>query len=187
MNYLLSTAHSACAHSLAPSLHNRKLVSRMCVLSFNRAIALHLVFLHALVLINTLAELDRLVDLAGTHATLTVASLCFPSLARQLLRLVMGPENAVAPPSTHGGNPATINKTLGGLPYRTLPIPTGPTAQRLPESISGEAGPHVIGRMPIAYRGKDERVERVLIDYCTSSLNTCNKIVGKTQLFQVSS
>ena len=28
----------------------------------------------------------------------------------------------------------------------------------------------MIGRMPIAYRGKDERVERVLIDYCTSSL-----------------
>ena len=29
---------------------------------------------------------------------------------------------------------------------------------------------HVIGRMPIAYRGKDERVERVLMYYCTSSL-----------------
>ena len=29
---------------------------------------------------------------------------------------------------------------------------------------------HEIGRMPIAYRGKDERVERVLMYYCTSSL-----------------
>ena len=29
---------------------------------------------------------------------------------------------------------------------------------------------HEIGRMPIAYRGKDERVERVLINYRTSSL-----------------
>ena len=87
MNYLLSTAHSACALSLAPSLPNRKLVSRMCVLSFHRAIALHLVFLHALVLINTLAELDSPVGLTGTHVTLTVASLCIPSLARQYLRL----------------------------------------------------------------------------------------------------
>ena len=31
-------------------------------------------------------------------------------------------------------------------------------------------GPHVIGRMPIAYRGKDERVERILMYYRTSSL-----------------
>ena len=75
MMYLLSTAYSACAHTLSPSLRYSKLASRMCVLSFNRAIALHLVFLHALVLINTLAELDRLVDLTGTHATLTVLSL----------------------------------------------------------------------------------------------------------------
>ena len=29
---------------------------------------------------------------------------------------------------------------------------------------------HEIGRVPIAYRGKDERVERVLMYYCTSSL-----------------
>ena len=56
-------------------------------------------------------------------------------------RLVMGPANAVAPPSTHGGKPAIINKTVGGLPRRTPPIPTGPTAQRLSESVSGEAGP----------------------------------------------
>ena len=47
----------------------------------------------------------------------------------------------MAPPSTHGGRPATINKTVGGLPRRTPPIPTGPTAQRLSESVSGEAGP----------------------------------------------
>ena len=90
---------------------------------------------------GTLAELDRLVDLAGTHATLTVASLCIPSLARRFLRLVMGPAHAVATPSTHGGNQVTINKTLGGLPRGTLPIPTGPTAQRLSEPVSGEAGP----------------------------------------------
>ena len=141
MIYLLSTAHSACALSLAPSLHNRKLVTRMCVLSFHRAIALHLVFLHALVLINTLAELDSLVGLTGTHATLTAAGLCIPPLARRYLQLVMGPGHAVATPSTHGDKPVTINKTLGGLPRGTLPIPTGPTAQRLSESVSGEAGP----------------------------------------------
>ena len=85
--YLLSTAHSACAHTLSPSLHNRKLASRMCVLSFNRAVALYLVFLHALVLINTLAELDRLVDLTGTHATLTVLSLGIRPLTHLFLRL----------------------------------------------------------------------------------------------------
>ena len=90
MNYLLSTVHSACTHSLTPSLYNRKLASRMCVLSFHRAIALHLVFLHALVLINTLAELDSLVGLTGTHVTLTVSSLCIPSLARRYLRLEQG-------------------------------------------------------------------------------------------------
>ena len=39
---------------------------------------------------------------------------------------------------------------------------TGTGTERLPI--------HVIGRMPIAYRGKDERVERVLMYYCTSSL-----------------
>ena len=126
--YLLSTAHSACARTLSPSLHNRKLASRMCVLSFNRAIALYLLFLHALVLINTCSELDTHVGLSGTRLTLTVASMCIPPLARRYFRLVMGPDHAVAPPSTHGGNPVTINKTVGGLPRGTLPIPTGPTA-----------------------------------------------------------
>ena len=85
--YLLSTAHSACAHTLSPSLPNRKLASRMCVLSFNRAVALYLVLLHALVLINTLAELDRLVDLTGTHATLTVVVLGIRPLFHRFLRL----------------------------------------------------------------------------------------------------
>ena len=113
----------------------------MCTLSFNRAVALYMVFLHALVLINTLSELDRLVDLTGTHATLTVLSLVIPPLTRHFLRLVMGPAHAVATSSTHEGNPVTLNKTLDGLPRGTLPIPTGPTAQRLPESVSGEAGP----------------------------------------------
>ena len=141
MLYLLSTAHSACAHSFTCSLHNRKLVYRMCALAFHRAIALHLVFLHALVLINTCSELDSVVGLTGTHATLTMAGLCIHSLARHFLRLVMGPANAVAPPSTHGGKPLTSNKTIAGPPRGTLPIPTGPTAQRLSESVSGEAGP----------------------------------------------
>ena len=100
-----------------------------------------LLFLHALVLINTCSELDSVVGLSGTHATLTMAGLCIPPLARHFLRLVMGPVNAVAPPSTHGGKPVTNDKTVSGLPRRTPPFPTGPTAQRLPESVSGEAGP----------------------------------------------
>ena len=37
-------------------------------------------------------------------------------------------------------------------------------------SITPFMSNHEIGRMPIAYRGKDERVERVLMYYCTSSL-----------------
>ena len=69
-------------------LHNRKLVSRMCVLSFNRAIALYLLFLHALALINTCSELDTHVGLSGTRLTLTVASMCIPPLARRYFRLV---------------------------------------------------------------------------------------------------
>ena len=87
MLYLLSTAHSACAHSFTCSLHNRKLVSRMVAMSFHRAVALHLVFLHSLVLINTCSELDSVVGLSGTHATLTMAGLCIPSLVRHFLRL----------------------------------------------------------------------------------------------------
>ena len=142
MLYLLSTAHSACAHTLSPSLRYSKLASRMCVLSFNRTIALYMVFLHALVLINTLSELDRLVDLTDTHATLTVLSLVIPPLTRHFLRLVMGPAHAVAPSSTHEGKRVTLNKTLDGPPLGTLPIPTGPTAQRLSEPVSGEAGLH---------------------------------------------
>ena len=140
MMYLLSTAHSVCAHSCTHSLLNRKLASKMCVLSFNRAVALYLVFLHALVLVNTLAELDSLVDLAGTHATLTVLVLGIRPLSHRFLRLVMGPAHAVAHSSTHKGDPVTLNKTLDGLPLGTLPIPTGPTAQRLSEPVSGEAG-----------------------------------------------
>ena len=87
MLYLLSTAHSACAHSFTCSLHNRKLVSRMVTMSFNRAVALHLLLLHILVLVNTCSELDSVVGLSGTHATLTMAGLCIPSLARHFLRL----------------------------------------------------------------------------------------------------
>ena len=87
--YLLSTAHSVCAHSCTHSLHNRKLASKMCVLSFNRAVALYLVFLHALVLINTLAELDRLVNLTGTHATLTGLVLGIRPLFHRFLRLFL--------------------------------------------------------------------------------------------------
>ena len=39
-----------------------------------------------------------------------------------------------------------------------------------PPALAYREKHHVIGRMPIAYRGKDERVERVLMYYCTSSL-----------------
>ena len=38
----------------------------MSVLAFNRPIALHLLLLHALVLINTCAELDKLMHVGGT-------------------------------------------------------------------------------------------------------------------------
>ena len=65
----------------------------MCVLAFNRLIALHLLLLHALVLINTCSELDSLVGLSGTQLTLTVASVGIPPLARQYFRL-RGPLNS---------------------------------------------------------------------------------------------
>ena len=104
-------------------------------------IVLYLLLLRALVLVNTCSELDTLVGLSGTRLTLTVASMGIPPLAHQYFRLVMGPAHAVASPSTHGGKPVTNDKTVGELPRRTPPIPTGPTAQRLSESVSGEAGP----------------------------------------------
>ena len=121
--HLLSTAHSAYAHYLAPSLRNRKHASKICVLAFNRSIIVYLLLLHALVLTTTCAELDKLMSVDGAGATLSMVVLGI----RPLIRLVMGPANAVAPPSTHGGKPATINKTVGGLPRRTPPYPAVPS------------------------------------------------------------
>ena len=132
MMHLLSTAHSACAHYLAPSLRNRKHASKLCVLTFNRSIVVYLLLLHALVVTTTCAELDKLISFDGAGATLSMVMLGTRPLIHQYLRLVMGPANAVAPPSTHGGKPATINKPVGGPPRGTPPIPTGPTAQRIP-------------------------------------------------------
>ena len=61
-----------------------------------------------------------------------------------------------------------INKTkhrlLRGILMETLKEIKEQAMNKLEDLI------HEIGRMPIAYRGKDERVERVLMYYCTSSL-----------------
>ena len=88
MIHLLSIARSTHDRYLVLCLHNRKLVPRMCALSFNRAIALYLLLLHAVVLINTCSEVDTLVGLSGTRLTLTVASMGIPPLAHQYFRLL---------------------------------------------------------------------------------------------------
>ena len=75
MIYLLSIARSARAHYLAPSLRNRKHISRMRVLAFNRLIALYLLLLHALVFTNTCAELDKLMHVDNAGATLPMVVL----------------------------------------------------------------------------------------------------------------
>ena len=64
------------------------------------------------------------------------------------------------------------------LPSREPRAARAPCAPRESDRASCTSAPrplpsapyHEIGRMPIAYRGKDERVERVLMYYCTSSL-----------------
>ena len=88
MQHLLSTAHSACAHYLTPSLRNRKHTSTLCVLTFNRSIVAYLLLLHALVLATICAEFDELIFLNGAGATLSLVVLGIRPLFHQYLRLV---------------------------------------------------------------------------------------------------
>ena len=87
MMHLLSIAHSACAHYLASSLRNRKHASRICVLAFNRFIAVYLLLLHALVLTNTCAELDKLMYVDNAGATLSMVVLGIRPLIHLYFRL----------------------------------------------------------------------------------------------------
>ena len=88
MVHLLSIACSAHARYLATSLRNRKQTSKMCVLACNRLIALHLLLLHALVLINTCAELDKLMHVGNTGATLSMVVLGIRPLIHLYFRLM---------------------------------------------------------------------------------------------------
>ena len=85
--YLLSTVRSAHDSYLASSLRNRKLIPKMCVLAFSRLIALYLLLLHALVLINTCAELDKLMHVDNTGATLSMVVLGIRPLIHLYFRL----------------------------------------------------------------------------------------------------
>ena len=89
--HLLSTAHSACAHYLAPGLRNRKHASKLCVLTFNRSIIVYLLLLHALVLTTTCAELDKLMSVDGAGATLSMVVLGIRPLIHHYLRLEASP------------------------------------------------------------------------------------------------
>ena len=91
MIHLLSIACSAHARYIAPSLQNRKLIPKMCVLAFNRLIALYLLLLHALVLINTCAELDKLMSVDNAGATLSMVVLGIRPLIHLYFRLVSTP------------------------------------------------------------------------------------------------
>ena len=72
----------------------------------------------------------------GAGATLSMVVLGIRPLIHHYFRLVMGPANAVAPPSTHGGKPATINKTVGGLEMTgTSPCHTESAKQRISRAI----------------------------------------------------
>ena len=61
----------------------------MCVLAFSRLIALYLLLLHALVLINTCAELDKLMHVGGTGSTLSMVVLGIRPLIHLYFRLVL--------------------------------------------------------------------------------------------------
>ena len=87
MIYLLSIACSARARHLATSLRNRKHASKICVLAFNRSITVYLLLLHALVLTNTCAELDKLMSVDGAGATLPMVVLGIRPLIHLYLRL----------------------------------------------------------------------------------------------------
>ena len=87
MIYLLSIAHSACAHYLTHSLRNRKHASKLCVLTFNRSIVVYLLLLHALVLTTTCAELDKLMSVDGAGATLSMVVLGIRPLIHLYFRL----------------------------------------------------------------------------------------------------
>ena len=59
----------------------------MCVLAFNRLIALYLLLLHALVFTNTCAELDKLMHVDNAGATPPMVVLCIRPLIHLYFRL----------------------------------------------------------------------------------------------------
>ena len=59
----------------------------MCVLAFNRLIALYLLLLHALVFTNTCAELDKLMYVDNAGATLSMVVLGIRPLIHLYFRL----------------------------------------------------------------------------------------------------
>ena len=61
----------------------------MCVLAFSRLIALYLLLLHALVLTNTCAELDKLMYVDNAGATLSMVVLGIRPLIHLYFRLFL--------------------------------------------------------------------------------------------------
>ena len=68
-------ARHARASYVTPLLCNRKLMPRIVTLAFNQAILLHLLSLYAMVLVNTLAELDASVGMPGLRLGLSALAL----------------------------------------------------------------------------------------------------------------
>ena len=127
------------ASYVTPLLCNRNLMPRIVTLAFNEAILLYLLSIFALVLVNTLSELDTSIGMPELRFGLSTIALVTRPALDHLFQVVMGPANAVASPPDGGGNTNTFGNTVRNS-ANTASFPTGPTAQRHSVSVSGEAG-----------------------------------------------
>ena len=116
---------------------------RIVTKAFNEAILLHLLSLYALVLVNTLAEVDASIGMPELRLGLSMLALGIRPAFNYLFQVVMGPAHAVAPPPDGGGNPVPFGNKIRNL-ADSASFPTGPTAQRHSVSVSGEAGTRML-------------------------------------------
>ena len=98
----LTSLDSSPANALGAA--NQKIAWKdLSIKAFNEAVLLHLLFLHALVLVNTLAELDASIGMPGLRLGLSSLTFGIRPILNYLFQVVMGPAPAVAPPPDGGG------------------------------------------------------------------------------------